>query len=85
MQLIHKNKEYKLLLVTNKYRYYIYQDELVLVDVKNGYVNDSTYIAEYFLEDSFENIAKGTEREIYMDEYEKQARKELGEPYGKSI
>lgn len=83
MKLIHDNKEYSLLLTTNKYRYYIYQDELILVDVKNGYVNDNTYIAEYFLEDSFENISKGIEQEIYMDAYEKQARKELGEPYGK--
>ena len=33
MKLIHNNKEYSLLLATNKYRYYIYQDELVLVDV----------------------------------------------------
>lgn len=37
MKLIHENKVYKLLLATNKYRYYIYQDELILVDVKNGY------------------------------------------------
>lgn len=83
MQLIHEKKTYDLLLATNKYRYYIYQDELILVDVKNGYVNDNAYIAEYFLEDSFENISKGIEQEIYMDVYEKQARKELGEPYGK--
>lgn len=53
MKLIHDNKEYSLLLATNKYRYYIYQDELVLIDVKNGYVNDNAYIAEYFLADSF--------------------------------
>lgn len=83
MKLIHDNKEYSLLLVTNKYRYYIYQDELILVDVKNGYVNDNAYIAEYFLADSFENISKGIEHEFYMDAYEKQARKEFGEPYGK--
>lgn len=83
MKLIHDNKEYSLLLATNRYRYYIYQDELVLVDVKNGYVNDNVYTAEYFLVDSFENISKGIEQEIYMDAYEKQARKELGEPYGK--
>lgn len=83
MKLIHDNKEYSLLLVTNKYRYYIYQDELILVNVKNGYVNDNAYITEYFLADSFENISKGIEQEIYMDAYEKQARKELGEPYGK--
>lgn len=83
MKLIHDNKEYSLLLATDKYRYYIYQDELVLVDVKNGYVNDNVYTAEYFLADSFENISKAIEQEIYMDAYEKQARKELGEPYGK--
>lgn len=83
MKLIHDNKEYSLLLVTNKYRYYIYQDELILVNVKNGYVNDNAYITEYFLADSFENISKGIEQEIYVDAYEKQARKELGEPYGK--
>lgn len=83
MKLIHDNKEYSLLLATDKYRYYIYQDELVLVDVKNGYVNDNVYTAEYFLADSFENISKVIEQEIYMDAYEKQARKELGEPYGK--
>ena len=83
MQLIHEKKTYDLLLVTNKYRYYIYQDELILVDVKNGYVNDNAYIAEYFLADSFENISNGIEYEFYMDAYEKQARKELGEPYGK--
>lgn len=59
MKLFHDNKEYSLLLATNKYRYYIYQDELVLVDVKNGYVNDNAYITEYFLADSFENISKG--------------------------
>lgn len=83
MKLIHDNKEYSLLLATDKYRYYIYQDELVLVDVKNGYVNDNVYTAEYFLADSFENISKGIEQEIYMDAYEKKARKELSEPYGK--
>ena len=83
MQLIHEKKTYDLLLVTNKYRYYIYQDELILVDVKNGYVNDNSYIAEYFLADSFENISKGIEQEIYIDAYERQARKELGEPHGK--
>lgn len=82
----HNGKEYKLLLETNRFRYYIHDDELIMIDELDGEeVNDDDYSAKAWFEDSLELIAYGFEYEFYMDAYEKQARKELGEPYGKSI
>lgn len=82
----HNGKEYKLLLETSDFRFYIHDDELIMIDELNGEeVNDDDYSAKAWFEDSLELIATGFEYEFYMDAYEKQARKELGEPYGKSI
>lgn len=80
----HNGKEYKLLLETNHFRYYIHDDELIMIDELDGEeVNDDDYSAKAWFEDSLELISTGFEYEFYMDAYEKQARKELGEPYGK--
>lgn len=80
----HNGKEYKLLLETSDFRFYIHDDELIMIDELDGEeVNDDDYSAKAWFEDSLELIATGFEYELYMDAYEKQARKELGEPYGK--
>lgn len=79
--MIYDNKEYKLLLETNVFKYFIHDDELIMINKEDGSINDDDYMAKSWFEDSLENIANGSEKEIYMDAYEKQARKELGELY----
>lgn len=81
--MIYDNKEYKLLLETDIFKYFIHDDELIMINKEDGSINDDDYMAKAWFEDSLELIATGFEQEIYMDAYEKQARKELGEPYGK--
>ena len=79
--MIYNNKEYKLLLETDVFKYFIHDDELIMISKEDGNINDDDYMAKSWFEDSLENIANGSEKEIYMDAYEKQARKELGELY----
>lgn len=82
--MIYNNKEYKLLLETDIFKYFIHDDELIMISKEDGSINDDDYTAKSWFEDSLENIANGTEKEIYFDPYEKQARKELGELYEES-
>lgn len=83
MRVLNANGDlYQAILITDAFIYYGHDsNDILMVDFQTGNPIATDFFAEQGFEDSLENIAAGTEEELWMDPYEKESREELKEEY----